>query len=1218
MIRRMFRLAMVLCLAVPTIAGAGESGPAAKLRPGPWYGIGPFSAKTGDAFKQAFPPETIVDLKKGCNGLRWKRRRDTDGRLADLVCPDGAVTYVTRQIESPQPVKLTVRMVGDDGIIAWLNGKKVHSNRSSLAAMANKSGLARLALRKGPNELLLKIWNRRGRCRYYFSTSPAPASNKRRPAKKRPPTVQAPPIPAEPTLATVRPAVEDLIATFGPRYPHGQDMLRRLAALDKAGNKAEFARLARKALLANPLLDFDKLLVLRRNFGDSARTVLSHTLGTPRLNSHCNSSISHPESGWDNEFVVLSDLRGPGTMRVVYKPPSGRIVVDPDLHFDAERFLFARVTDGGNWGVFEVGLDGRGLRKWTPDHDDVEFYDPCYGRRRTIYFTCNAAMQGLPCEHGKRPVVQLFRMDLDTGKIRQLTFEQDTDWCPTMMPDGRLLYLRWEYSDTPHYFTRILMTMNPDGTSQMEHYGSNSYWPNGIFNARPIPNEPTRVVGIVGGHHGISRSGRMVVFDTAKGRHEAKGVVREILRSRYPVEPVIRDRLVDGIWPQMLYPYPLSGKYFLVSMKRDAQSLWGIYLVDVFDNATRIREQAGSALLEALPIRKRPRPAWIPDRVDLARKDGLVYLQDVYAGRGLKGIPRGTVKKLRLFSYHFGYNFSANHDYVGIESSWDIKRILGTVPVEADGSAYFRVPANTPISVQPLDAKGRALQLMRSWLVAMPGETLSCVGCHEPQHEAPAVTRSAALSKPAAAIAPWLGRARGFSFRREVQPVLDTYCTSCHEGDNRSLPNFSDSGAKGFSPAYKDLQLYVRRPGPEGDYHLTTPMEYHASTSELIQMLEKGHQNVRLDEKSWHRLATWIDLNAPFYGTWSERETLREFRGTDQRKRRREMAKLYAGLDSDPEADADLPRPRPKSIVPKLPVPWPVQQIAVEGWPFGSAEARRRQAAGGQPTRKTLDLGEGTTMELVRIPPGSFVLGDDLGEADERPATKVTIDKGFWMGAVEVTNAQYRRFDPAHDSKYIDEAGKDQSRRGLPANQPTQPVVRVSWREAMAFSRWLASKTGERVSLPTEAQWEYACRAGTDSPWWYGDEEADFSKSANMADASALATRPKGKRGGLTPFPADRRFDDGAAIVRDVGVYAANPWGLRDMHGNVAEWTLSRYRRYPWRDGDGRNDPGAPDRRAVRGGSWRDQPGRCRSAFRLAYEPYQKVVNVGFRVVVRD
>ena len=119
-------------------------------------------------------------------------------------------------------------------------------------------------------------------------------------------------------------------------------------------------------------------------------------------------------------------------------------------------------------------------------------------------------------------------MDADGENIRQLCFDQDHDWCPTVLNNGRVLYIRWEYTDMPHSNTRLLFHMNPDGTEQMEYYGSNSYWPNSIFYARPIPGHPTKVVAVVGGHHGEPRMGELVIFDPARGRREADGAVQRI------------------------------------------------------------------------------------------------------------------------------------------------------------------------------------------------------------------------------------------------------------------------------------------------------------------------------------------------------------------------------------------------------------------------------------------------------------------------------------------------------------------------------------------------------------------------------------------------------------------------------------------------------------------------------------------------------------------
>ena len=162
-------------------------------------------------------------------------------------------------------------------------------------------------------------------------------------------------------------------------------------------------------------------------------------------------------------------------------------------------------------------------------------------------------------------------------------------------------------------------------------------------------------------------------------------------------------------------------------------------------------------------------------------------------------------------------------------------------------------------------------------------------------------------------------------------------------------------------------------------------------------------------------------------------------------------------------------------------------------------------------------------------------------------------------------------------------------------NGPAQPVVRVSWQRAMDFCRWLSQKTGERFSLPTEAQWEYACRAGTAGPCAY---ELAKPRVYHPQDQHTWAKPPTW-----------------TYYSHDIGQGPANAWGLHDMHGNVAEWTLSTYRPYPYRNVDGRNRPTAEGRKAVRGGSFYDRPQRRRSSFRIDYPAWQKVFNVGFRVV---
>jgi formylglycine-generating enzyme required for sulfatase activity len=969
-------------------------------------------------------------------------------------------------------------------------------------------------------------------------------------------------------LEPLRLAINDLMQTFGKRYPNGQHYLDRLARLEELRNDimAEaggdpdalvrvtdaFTSLRGDALLANPLLDFEKLLLIKRR----------GNLGLPQ-NWQGNCVM---RGGFDNEIAVLSSLKPGSTMSTLYRPESNSFVGDVDLHWDAGRMLFSMKAGNNRYEIFEINADGTGLRQVTPSEPDVDNYDACYLPSEKIIYDSTACLQGVPCVGGGNQVANLHVINPDGTGIRRLCFDQDHDWCPSVMNDGRVIFTRWEYSDTPHYFTRVVMVMNPDGTNQRSLYGSNSYWPNSTFYPRSIPNHPSQFVGIISGHHGVPRMGELIIFDPSKGQHEADGVVQRIPGFGETVEPIIRDQLVNNSWPRFLHPYPLSDKYHLAACQPDANSPWGIYLVDVFDNMLPIAVEPGVALLEPVPLRKTKRPPVIPSRTTPGQKDAIVYLADIYKGGGLKDVPPGTAKKLRLFAFDYGYHNLANHTYVGIEGPWDIHRILGTVDIEKDGSSAFRIPANTPIAVQPLDEDGKALQLMRSWLVAMPGESLSCTGCHEQGNETPPNQPPLAMTKAPQDIRPWFGPARGFSFDREVQPVLDRHCIGCHNDEPHNGHQLSDlrqDQVREFSRAYKELQKYVRRPGPESDYHMFPPAEYHADTSPLIQMLDKGHHGVKLDQEAMERLYTWIDLNVPYYGTWGEFRDIP--RG--QRERRAELRKLHAGIDEDYEVIPELPAKPTTPIIPKPPKPPKLADVDCPEWPFDDKVARERQ---GQDCNRliSLDAEEEKTLPLsmVRVPAGEFVMGDAAGAADEGPPSRVKIDQPFWITRNLVTNAQFALFDPAHDSRYLDRRGKDHSNRGNPLNKPEQPVVRVSWDRAMAFCDWLSRQTGRRYALPTEAQWEFACRAGA---------------------------------------PADQAGNGRA-------------WGLDRMPGDTAEWTRSTYKSYPYAPNDGRNNGARQGRKVVRGATAISLPNDCRDTYRLSYQHWQGVWNVGFRVVCLD
>jgi len=998
--------------------------------------------------------------------------------------------------------------------------------------------------------------------------------------------------PAARPFRSLRLAIRDLMDTFGTRYPRGPQFLARLDDLERrpAGPETarEFRNLQRESLLANPLLDGLRLLAVKRRVRGAGLPGL--TLGFPS-NHECNSSL--PRGGWDNEIALLSSVFPDGRWTTLYRAPA-----------------------------------------------DVDCFDPCYLPDGGIVFASTACVQAVPCWHGQKRVANLYRMDADGSGMRRLCFDQDHDFHPCVLPTGQVLYHRWDYTGINHIFLRLLMVMNPDGTGQKAVYGSNSWYPNGLYFPRPLPGRPGGVVSILSGYHGVHRMGQLVLVDLERGWHGADGLVLRISGRGDPIRPVIRDQLVDQDWPKFLHPFPLSDRHFLVSCCPDPKSGWGLYYADVFDNVVLLREEPGFALLEPVPVLPRPRPPVLPDRGNSPRGDAAVYLHDVHAGPGLAGVPRGTVKALRLVAYHFGYPGLAGPDLVGYGGPWEVMRILGTVPLEEDGSAFFRVPARTPMSIQALDAEGKAVQLMRSWFVAMPGEIVSCSGCHEGPAETPGGRPAAAARRGPRDPVPWYGPARGFSFAREVQPVLNRHCIGCHDGRPEAGPDLrpreavaayrgsriSDlaihrlhpemkgtGGVIRFTPAYEALLPHVRRVGIEDDVSLLLPGEYHADTSPLIQMLRKGHQGVRLDAEAWDRLVTWIDLNAPCHGTWGEVHPIPE----GAHERRMALRRAYGGPEGDPEV---VPPSPPYAGSPTEPAPPPLRDPGIRASERTAPEESSR--AGNGPVREwVIDLGGGVSLKLVRIPAGEFVLGDPEGEPDERPARRLKMG-AFWMGAFEVTNAQFRRFDPRHDPHYYARRHAASDDPGLPLDGPDQPAVRVSWERALDFCRWLSARTGRRFTLPTEAQWEYACRAGSNGPLFWGDPGADFSPWANVADRSFGPRRQV--TGGVEHLVlegaalADVRFDDGAVVTCPVGRYRPNPWGLFDMHGNAAEWTRTEYRPYPYDGQDGREEEGAGGRRVVRGGSFADPPRRCRSAFRLAYPPWQRLGTVGFRVACAE
>ena len=989
----------------------------------------------------------------------------------------------------------------------------------------------------------------------------------------------------------------------------------------------------RAILLANPLLNGDKILTVRYQLGNRDRRAMAPELGTQSNN--WSNQESARRKGFNADIVELSNLRDEVQIRTIYKPDNTSSIADLKLHWDGDRAMFTQTMSDNRWNVFEVKLNNGDCKKLIDNPEpDLEFYDGTYLPDGRIIANSNIGYQGVPCVNGSDPVGNMVLYTPQSKNLRRLTFDQDANWNPVIMNNGRVMYTRWEYTDLTHYYTRIVMNMNPDGTEQKALYGSGSMFPNSTFDVQPLPGYASAFVGIISGHHGVARSGRLILFDPAKARKGAAGMLQEIPHRNRPIVEEVKDRLVDGVWPQFIKPSPLNDTYFLVAAKLDKNDLWGIYLGDKFDNVTCLHKMEGEGYISPIAVRKTVTPPAIPDRVKLDDKQATVFIQDIYEGEGLKGIPRGTVKSLRLHAYEYAYvQTQSDHNWHGIQSGWDIKRMLGTVPVEEDGSVIFKIPANTPVSIQPLDKDGVAVQWMRSWLTGQPGEIVSCVGCHEDQNQIVIPKRVIASQKAPHALTPPEGGTRSFTFDLEVQPILDRACIACHNGEGKAFDlRGGKKDGRGYGTSYLNLHPYVHRQGGEGDMVVLYPYEYHPNTSELVRLLKKGHYNVQLTDAEWRKIYNWIDYNAPDKGYFNA-NVLKSFpyQGYDQIERRKQLTDKYAGgagVDWKKEiADyaAQLKnKGEIKPVMPKKVSPVKEKVLKVKGWPF-APDRVKEMLADEKETVKVLEIAPGVQMTFVRIPAGEFVMGSYHGEPDTYPTTKVKIDKAFWMGELEVTNQQYNTIFPQHDSRYVDQQWKDHVVPGYPANKPEQPVIRVSYNDAMEYCKILSQKTGLNITLPTEAQWEWACRGGSDEDFWFGNLNADFGKKDNLADVttnkfavSGVDPQPMSPESPwykyYTFLPKAANVDDGSLVQVGGKKYEANPFGLYCMHGNVAEWTRSDYVPYPYKE----NPKKVSEYKVVRGGSYIERPKYSTAYSRKGFYPYQCVFNVGFRVIIED
>jgi len=539
-----------------------------------------------------------------------------------------------------------------------------------------------------------------------------------------------------------------------------------------------------------------------------------------------------------------------GEVTLLVDDPAGA-VRDPQVHYDGQKVLFSYRRGGTPYfHLYEIGGDGSGLRQLTDGpFDDLE---PCYLPDGGVVFVSSRCNRFVPCWYV--PVATLHRCDGDGGDIRPLSSNIEQDNTPWVLPDGRILYTRWEYVDRSREHFHHLWAMNPDGTGQMAYYGNSE--PGDVYlDAKPVPGSAQV----------------LMVNSPDHGRQEHEGRVALVSVAQGP-DAVASQRIVHA-GKDFRDPYPLSGEAFLVAQGPRLLLMDGQGATRELYRLAGELARDGAWLHEPRPLVGRPREPVLPSRVDGRVASGQLVVADIYAGRSMAGIARGTIKRLLVLeNLPKPVNFGGSMDPISYGGSYTLNRVLGTVPVEADGSANLRVPPLRSLQLVALDADDLSVKRMLSFLTVMPGEVAACVGCHERRTLAPPNRPPLqALQRAPSEIAPIPGAPEVFDYPRDIQPIWDRHCLGCHDTEHYAGGALltGDQGPM-FTHSYftlsARLQMADGRDLARGDY---PPYRIGSGASYLLDKLQGAHHQVQLSAAELRLVKLWIDAAATFPGTYA-------------------------------------------------------------------------------------------------------------------------------------------------------------------------------------------------------------------------------------------------------------------------------------------------------------------------------------------------------------
>jgi hypothetical protein len=563
-----------------------------------------------------------------------------------------------------------------------------------------------------------------------------------------------------------------------------------------------------------------------------------------------------------------------GKLRILLDDKQGS-VRDPQVHYDGGKILFSYRKGGSDYfHLYEISIDGSGLKQLTDGpYDDIE---PTYLSDGGIMFCSSRCKRWVNCWYSQ--VAILYRCDADGANITPISANIEQDNTPWPLPDGRVLYQRWEYVDRSRVAFHHLWTCNPDGTGQMVYYG-NMHPETLMIDAKPIPARPSTGGPARPSIGGPASDNKVVaVFSPGHGRAEHAGDITIVTPKSGPDDLGSARKITQN--PEYRDPWAFSEDCFLVAKgpsllvmnaQGQAEEVFRLPLALV---------KAKVELHEPRPLVRRDPEKLIPHRVAPAALTGRLILTDVYSGRRMEGVKRGDISKLLVMeTLPKPVNYSGKMPPISFGGTFTLVRILGTVPVEPDGSAYMELPAMRSLLFVALDENNNSVKRMHSFLTVMPGETTSCLGCHEQRTRAPANLGAgsvAALRRPPDKTTPISGIPDVFDYPRDIQPILDKYCLECHDYDKRS-GGVILTGDRGpiYSHSYYTLTARNLQVSDGRDRMRTNlpPRSVGAVASPLMKKIDGSHHDVKLSAHEQDTIRYWIEAGAPYPGTYAALDT---------------------------------------------------------------------------------------------------------------------------------------------------------------------------------------------------------------------------------------------------------------------------------------------------------------------------------------------------------